>query len=277
MAEMATGWEPDKRTHFDQIVADYDRARPDYPDEMFQDTFAYAKVAKAPRALEIGAGTGKATRPFLDAGFDVTAVELGTNMAEFLSEKFKGHSGFRVIVSAFEDAVLEEEGYDLVYAASSIHWVDAQIGCPKIFRLLKNGGTIALFRYNFFPCNGEALDGEIDAAYEKHFHRHFTEPKEKPIKKSHEELRQPDSILYRYGFNGLGAYGFADVTMNLYDAVKAYSADEYVAFLETLSDHRHLPQDDKAALYEAIKEAIRRHGGQYKMDYIFQLYMGRKP
>ena len=61
-----TGWERERRTHFDEIVLDYDRVRPEYPAEMFEDAIAYAGGNKA---LEIGAGTGKATGPFLQAGF----------------------------------------------------------------------------------------------------------------------------------------------------------------------------------------------------------------
>jgi hypothetical protein len=64
--------------------------------------------------------------------------------------------------------------------------------------------------------------------------------------------------------------------MKLYDASQTYSADEYIALLDTYSDHRTLPDDNRAALYAGIKEAIFRHGGYHKVDYVFQLYMGRK-
>lgn len=71
-------------------------------------------------------------------------------------------------------------------------------------------------------------------------------------------------------------YGFSEVTMKLYDASRTYSADGYIAFLDTYSDHRGLPDDNRVALYVGIKEAILRHGGHHKVDYVFQLYMGRK-
>ena len=43
-----------------------------------------------------------------------------------------------------------------------------------------------------------------------------------------------------------------------------------------MSDHRELPEENRAALYAGIKEAINNHGGQYSQDTIFTLYMGRK-
>ena len=77
--------------------------------------------------------------------------------------------------------------------------------------------------------------------------------------------------------DSLEQYGFGEVIMKLYEASRTYGADEYIELLDTFSDHRSLPVDNRTALYEGIKEVILRHGGYHKVDYIFQLYMGRKP
>ena len=79
-----TGWEQENRVHFDEIVINYDKVRWDYPQQMFEDIFEYSGLGKGKKAIEIGAGTGKATTPVLNAGYDVTAVELGANMATFI-------------------------------------------------------------------------------------------------------------------------------------------------------------------------------------------------
>ena len=277
---VATGWEHDKRTHFDEIVVNYDKIRPEYPAELISDVIEYAGSADSgkKRALEIGAGTGKATKPFLDAGYDVTAVEAGANMAEFLWKKFEKYKTFRVTVAAFEDAVLAEGRYDLIYAASAFHWVDAEIGCPKVFRLLRSGGSVALFRYNeAFPAKGsQELAEEIRTVYDQHYRSYYKHP-DWPVKKTHEEYAQPSGILRGYGFSDLRAYGFTDVTMKFYDAERTFTADERIAFLDTLSDHRNLPEGNRAALYGGVREVILRHGGHYDLEYAFQLYMGRKP
>jgi ubiquinone/menaquinone biosynthesis C-methylase UbiE len=270
-----TGWERNKRTIFDEIVMNYDKVRWGYPDKLFEDVIRYSGPKKTKKVLEIGAGTGKATTPFLDMGYVVTAVEMGTNMVEFLLKKFKTYTNFDVITATFEDASLEEISYDLVYAASSFHWVDAEIGCPKVFRLLKSGGAFALFRNNSVPADGEELYEEIQSVYEKYYNSYYIS-KERPVRKSKEEFRKPAEIYRGFRFEGLEQYGFSEVTMTLYDASQTYSADEYIALLDTYSDHRSLPEDNRAALYAGIKEAILRHGGQHKVDYVFQLYMGRK-
>lgn len=103
-ADMRTGWEREKRTHFDEIVENYDRIRPEFPGTLYADIFEYVGTDTVKKALEIGAGTGKATVPFLDAGYDVIAVEIGVNMASFLRERFKKFRNFSVRIAAFEDA-----------------------------------------------------------------------------------------------------------------------------------------------------------------------------
>lgn len=271
-----TGWERDKRVIFDGIVANYDKIRWGYPDELFADVIKYSGSGKGKKAIEIGAGTGKATAPFLDSGYDVTAVEISRNMTDFLLEKFKDYRNFNVITSAFEDVSLNEENYDLIYAATSFHWVDAEIGCPKAFRLLKRGGVFALFRSNPVPAEGEKIYEEIQAVYEKYYYSFYVS-KERPVRKSMDEFFKSSEIRKRFGFDSLERYGFNEVTMKLYDASRTYGADEYIELLDTFSDHKTLPDDLRTALYQGVKEAILRHGGQHKVDYVFQLYMGRKP
>jgi len=87
---------------------------------------------------------------------------------------------------------------------------------------------------------------------------------------------KPSEIRRRFGFDCLERFGFSDVTMKLYDASHIYSADEYTELLDTFSDHRSLPVDLRTALYDGVRKVITRHGGYHKVDYVYQLYMGRK-
>ena len=271
-----TGWERNNRTHFDEIVVNYDKVRWDYPDELFEDVFKYANQGNT--ALEIGAGTGKATIPFLNAGYSVTAVEMGENMTEFLLDKFMGDARFNVITSTFEDVALEEASYDIIYAASAFHWVDAEIGCPKVFSLLRNGGSFALFRNNAYRLEGDDLDIAIDAVYDMFYYSHYKQY-DRPVgisKMTYEDFLKPAEIHRGFRFESLEQYGFKDIAMKLYNRSRVYNVDEYISLLETYSDHRALPDDNRSALYSGVREAINRHGGLQRLNFVFQLYMGRK-
>lgn len=270
-----TGWERNNRIVFDEIVVSYDTMRPEYPDDLFRDVLEFSNSEKGKNAIEIGAGTGKATTPFLHAGYNVTAIELGPNMASFISNKFKEHKAFNVIEAAFEEAVLEENNFDLIYAATAFHWVDAEVGCPKAFRLLTNGGTIALFRCNAVAADGEKVYDEIQAIYERHYYSYHTSSA-RPVKKSRQDYLKPSEIDNSFGFENLKDYGFKDISMKFYDGAKTFTADEYLIWLDTMSDHRSLPETNRKALYEDIRETILRNGNYHKVDFIYQLYMGRK-
>ena len=270
MAEK-TGWEREYREHFDTIVDTYDKIRPSYPSAIFADIGEYCGANAGKTALEIGAGTGKATVDMLDAGYDVTAVELGADMSAFLREKFTGRDDFRVVTSAFEDAELPKNAYDLVYAASAFHWVDASIGCPKALRLLRGGGTLALFRYTNRPSEGELFE-EIQEVYKEYYHKPYV--RLRPPTES--ELASPQGVYESFRCEPLENYGLRDVTMRFYRYSLTLTADEYMMMLDTFSDHIALPDDDRAALYAGIRDAIERHGGRITRELIYQLYMGRK-
>lgn len=271
-----TGWENTRREHFNEIVTEYDKVRPYYPEDLFNDIFLYCQHNNDnKKAIEIGAGTGKATTPFLNANYDVTAVELSKNMSEFLSKKFATYKNFKVITSSFEDAELEGDCYDLIYAASAFHWVNAEIGCPKAFNLLKKDGTIALFRYNLIANDGDELYEEIQSYYEKYYYSYYTS-NSKPVKKSKEDFLKPSEIYVGYRFEDLKVYGFGDIEMKFYDVQNEYNSENFIAFLDTLSDHRALPDENRLALYEKVKNAILNHRNSHKLNFIFQLYMGRK-
>jgi ubiquinone/menaquinone biosynthesis C-methylase UbiE len=272
---MITGWERENRTHFDEIVLNYDKTRPEYPKKLFDDIFDFVGSKKGKKALEIGAGTGKATAPFLDMGYNVTAIEIGANMADFLQNKFKGYKNFCVINAAFEDISLDDDNFDLIYAGSAFHWIDAKIGVPKVMRLLRNNGVFALFRYNLMPAIGEALYEAVQAVYEKYYHSYY-KGKNRPTKRTYADFETPSENLNNFGFENLNMYGFRDVSKKFYDAALLFNADEYVSYLNTMSDNRHLPENNRTKLYSGIKEAILLNGGSYREDLIFQLYMGRK-
>ena len=273
MAKTGPGWERDRRNHFDDIVDIYNKARPEYPDKLFMDIFDYIGLSNCKKAVEVGAGTGKATLPFLDAEYNVTAVEISENMVDFMKVRFRCYKDFNTIVTAFEDAELEADSYDLVYAANAFHWVDAEIGCPKVMQLLKSGGVFALFRYNANPADGDDLYESIQKVYEQF----YPKPYIRPVRKTYRDFEEPAEVYNSFRFNDLGAYGFTDISMMFYDGCQTFSADEYMAYLDTQSDHRVIPEDDRKALFSGVKEAIEAHGGYLTNDYIYQLYMGRRP
>ena len=73
---------------FNEVPALYERVRPLYPDELFTDLIAVTGVYATSSVLEIGCGTGQATRALAQLGGHVTAIEPGAEMATSLANEW---------------------------------------------------------------------------------------------------------------------------------------------------------------------------------------------
>jgi len=132
--------------HFDGMAAGYGSARPPYPQELWRDVRADGLVAAGRRALDLGAGSGEATRELAAAGMDVVAVEPGANLAAILRGRLPQVT---VIHARAEELELEEGAFDLAVAATSIHWMDLDIVLPAVHRALKPDGRFLVWRNVF--------------------------------------------------------------------------------------------------------------------------------
>ena len=76
---------------FGEIAEQYDAYRPSYPDALFDTIVEFGDLHAGDRALEIGAGTGKATTGFVARGLDVHA--LGTEPGDGRGAAGQGRRG----------------------------------------------------------------------------------------------------------------------------------------------------------------------------------------
>lgn len=152
---------------FDESPETYDRARPSYPDPLWDEVFR--RLPTNPRLVEIGPGTGKATAAILSRGASVVACEPGANLAAFLREKFAG-SALDVRNTSFENTRFDGEHFDGLVAATSFHWVEPFARAEKAPSVLKPGGLLAVVGTNQVA---DAVDrGYFQASqpiYDKHF------------------------------------------------------------------------------------------------------------
>src|SRR5689334_20531712 len=107
---------------FGTVAEAYERYRFGYPVELLELVTEYAGTPIG-TALEIGAGTGKATRLFAQGGIAVTATEPDAAMLGELRKDLPAN--VTPVVSAFEDLPLDTS-YDLVYSAAALHWTNPE-------------------------------------------------------------------------------------------------------------------------------------------------------
>ena len=129
---------------FGAAARDYHRFRPGYPDEL-ADLVLGRAIGPVVRALEIGAGTGKATRLFAERGVHVVAVEPDAGMREVLAAT-TADLPVEVLAGTFEEVDLAELGpVDLCFAGAAFHWTDPETRWHRVAASLRSGGVAAIF------------------------------------------------------------------------------------------------------------------------------------
>jgi SAM-dependent methyltransferase len=139
--------------------ATYNAGRPDYPDQVYCVLEERCGLRPGIAVLESGPGSGQVTRHLVDAGAHVTAVEPDPAMGEFLRKSLP-QGAIEVIESTFEDAPLGDESFDLVVAATSFHWVDPSMGLPKIGRVVRSEGWVALW-WTHFEHDVDSMEDDV--------------------------------------------------------------------------------------------------------------------
>jgi len=161
---------PDRTTlgrSFDRAALAYDRLRPHYPDAVFHTLIARTGLTPGTRVLEIGAGTGIATRALAARGLHVTALEPGAAMAAVARDSLAAHPDITVIETTFEDWTVTPGAFDLVIAATAFHWLDPETRLDRIAETLAPGGYLAIVEYRHVAGGDDAYFLNAQPCYER--------------------------------------------------------------------------------------------------------------
>jgi SAM-dependent methyltransferase len=126
---------------FGSVADRYERFRTGYPGELADLVLQYAG-RPVRTVLEVGAGTGKATRVFAARGIEVTALEPDADMVRVLVASSAGLP-VRAVVATFEQFATSAR-FDVLLAAASWHWTDPATRWARAVDLLVPGGVLAL-------------------------------------------------------------------------------------------------------------------------------------
>ena len=229
---------------FGEVADEYERIRPDYPPALVDDVLAYAGPG-ATSAVEVGAGTGKATVAFARRGVAVTAVEPDEKMAAVLARRVADLPRVTVVSSAFED-YSPARGHDLVFSAQAWHWTDPAVRWQRAADALAPGGALALFWNNDRPAVPATTD-LILAAHRRHA-PHITLDTE-PIDETTLATEWPGDELATLT-------EFDDLSQRLYRWDRPISTADYVALQSTRSSYRILDPAVRDRLFQDIEQSL---------------------
>jgi SAM-dependent methyltransferase len=252
---------------FGEDAAGYDAARPGHAEEVYEILRDRCGLRSGSKVLEVGPGTGQATRRLLELGADpLVGLEPDPALAAFLRERLGGRIEIRPIT--LEAAELEDD-FDLATAASSFHWVAEHVGLDRFRDALRPGGWVALWWTVFGDAGrpdpfGDAVDGLMhelprspsEGTGGRPPFAHDGEARVAALERAGFEAIEPRRIEWEHTWDAAGIRGL----------------------FGTFSPVRALPPDRRDALLDEIRRiAEDAFGGRVTKPVVTALYTARKP
>ena len=239
---------------FGEDAAAYDRSRPSYPRVLIERIVA---ASPGPDLLDVGCGTGIASRAFRQAGARVLGLDIDARMAETARA-----SGVDVEVGSFEAWDPGGRRFDAVTAAQAWHWVDPVAGAAKAADVLRPGGLLATF------WNAADLPTGLRPAFAEVYQRVLP--------------GSPVAAFYARSASAADAYGaFLDAAADGIARSQAfreserwrddweqdYTRDQWLEQLATHGGANRLGPAEREALHAGLAAAIDAVGGRFTMSY----------
>lgn len=152
-----------------EVVSQYYATyRPTYPPELYEKILQYLdegseETGRRGLAVDVGCGGGQSTLP-LARHFE-TVIGIDSSKTQ-LTEAQKASVNYRNVFyrqSPAEDlsSVVATESADLVTAGSAVHWFDMERFYKEAIRILKRGGTLAVYVYQLPRWRNQDADNLI--------------------------------------------------------------------------------------------------------------------
>jgi trans-aconitate methyltransferase len=253
--------DPNLKTTFNSVPTLYEEVRPSYSDALVSDIIAFSQIPEGGSILDIGCGTGKATRPFLSSGYSAVCLDIGEDLIAVAQSALAEFTRVEFVVRPFEEWQTDRT-FDLIISATAFHWLNRELRYRKVASLLKTGGCLAVFSHKH--VNKEV--GFFEAVQE--IYRQYIPERSQPVTSS---KPQPTS------HSEPGLDQFEEFVQKRYAWHATYTAEQYTALLNTYSDHIALGITQRQVLFDGIAEMIRKDfSGQVTKEYETVLKMRKR-
>jgi SAM-dependent methyltransferase len=228
----------------------YDRARPPYPPEIFEDLVALTSLVEGSRVVEIGPGTGRATFELAVLGLRITEVELCEELAAIARRNLDRYPNVEILTADFEAWEPSKAGFDAVVALAAFHWINPSRRYEKSARLLRPGGSLAVVaNRHVLPDGADQFWIDVQEDYDAAVPSESNRPPPHP-----DRVGDLSSEIEASRF-------FRNVASRRYLWNVSYTADTYVDVLNTFSGHRAMPPAKREELYDRIRRRIKGQPG----------------
>ena len=246
-----------KSNWYGGVAEAYDKVRPRYSAELIDFAIDNARLSPGDTILEIGCASGIATTSFASREFNLVSLEPNPEACKLARDNCANYPDVEICQTTLEEWKLKPKGFDVVLAATSIHWVSPEIGYPKIAQALKEGGFLILLWNAGLQPNAE-INELLKPIYQAYA------PSLKPFKARKQEKEELQAIGQKVTDSGY----FKPVASTETIIEVNYSFEDYLLLLSTYSPYIALETQQRQNLFAAIEDLQKTCGKQILLSYL---------
>ena len=244
--DVIVGQPDDIRLSFNEAAEVYDAVRPSYPAAMFDALFEM--LPSNPMIVEVGPGTGQATRDLLARGATVHGIEIGPSMAAKLRSNLPSDQ-LRVSIGDFEQMAITPGSVDAVFSATAYHWISQNSQTDRPASILRPGGVVAIVDLvQVDSPDDKGFFAACQPIYERYGQGHAGPPA---------PSRDAVDLAIRHVLDDDGR--FHEVTVHHWDWNQTYTTVEYQQLMLSYSGTQMMGEQDRRGLVDDMANFIDQH------------------
>jgi ubiquinone/menaquinone biosynthesis C-methylase UbiE len=219
------------KNDFGSLVKKYDSARKGYP----QEVYVYLKSllsGSENKILDLGCGTGIATRELKENGFEVIGADKDQDM---LDTAMSYPRDIEYVLCSADNLRFKDEFFNAVTMFTAFHWFNNVQSLEEISRVLKPEGIFfAALKTNRKNEETKNLDRGYFEVLKKYTSGEFDSTKP-----------HHDTFLLKEKFS--------EVTIKEFPVDEYHSVDDALSLLQSLSLWHSVPEQDKPKMLEEMR------------------------
>lgn len=243
-------------TAYDALATEYDAGRIGYSNDVYNTLVGYGLHQRC-EILDIGCGSGLASRPLIENAFRVTGVDESDALLALARQNLPAA---KWVKGRAEKLPFPDQSFDVVISAQAFHHFDREAAMREIVRVLRPGGIVGIWwKYVMSDDPTKVIAGEIIRGMGK----------------------EPPISGLKGGFKEFYAAELADHTLRVIPWRSSMLLSQYMSYERSRKIIRDTLASQAAQYFTQLEARLHEQYGEgdplIPVAYMHYLYLGKKP